>query len=197
MVEPAIEFATHFLETGNLSPARRLELSRQFSIHKWVPSAFENLLQTTSSLTDEDAEQIGFKTYHILMKAREMIDTRRKSSGTTIFASRNKKTHFSHLAHVVPPMPGSHDYLCKDHKQCGRAWKDTWKNKISKRLIHPTDPLPLHGVADFVIALEIPELSPTCKDDLVESILNHQGFLVEKSIIAAAVEAVIAFNRSL
>jgi hypothetical protein len=200
MAESATQFATHFLESSALPAARRLELSRQFSIHHWVPSAFEQLLNNfgPGTLSEDDAKRIGFKTYQILTKARELIDTRRKASGITM-RTCNISLFTSFLAQVVPAlMDGPEaDYSCADHNLCQAAWKETWKKKISKRLTHPTDPLPLHGVVDVVISAEIPGLSYTCKNDLVDKILTHEGFQVEKRILLQAIEAVVKYNKSL
>ena len=95
------QYAISYLDALTLHPARRLELSRMFHVHKWVEPAVRALLQMTfKSLSAENATQIGFHMYIMLCKTKEALEYERKLA-----------------AHCVPPMNFDQSYRCILHEK--------------------------------------------------------------------------------
>jgi hypothetical protein len=47
-----------------MSPARRIELRRMFSIHDWVEDAFRRLMEVDfADLIEDDKYRLGYKVY--------------------------------------------------------------------------------------------------------------------------------------
>lgn len=181
IIQSGIEYATYFLNELKLPPARRLELSRIFSIHEWVHSAIEGLvaMELTDLLAAEE-QQIGFETYTILSRTKAHIDRERKL-----------------IAQVPPPMKFLESFDCTDHQMCKAVWKDVWWKKVGKQIVHPMNPLALHQVPAFVAKTDFPGMYEGCKEEMEIIVRQHHGFQIEAEIIQGAVDAVVAFHRNL
>jgi hypothetical protein len=179
-------YAISYLDALTLHPARRLELSRMFQVHKWVEPAVRALLQMTfKSLSAENATQIGFHTYIMLCKTKEALEYERKLA-----------------VHCVPPMDFVQSYRCISHDKCRRTWKEIWWKRVGKKLLHPDNPLSYSDGPDFVANMDwgSADISPCCKEDMIETVRQAMGFggdSVEADITKTAVDAVIAFHKSL
>jgi hypothetical protein len=181
MIHAGSAYAIHHLELQQMSPARRIELSRMFSIHDWVEDAFRRLMEVDfADLIEDDEYRLGYKVYRIIAKTKEYIDKQRKST-----------------AQVAPPLTFLESYECMDHKTCRDVWKDGWWKKVSKRLVHPTQPISLREVADYVSGLDFTGMTAVCKAEMVDFIKNNDGFRVEDIIIRQGIDAVVAYHKSL
>ncbi|KAF8880145.1 hypothetical protein BD779DRAFT_1423961, partial [Infundibulicybe gibba] len=78
-IEGATSFSIHHLKELNLSPSRRLELSRMYSLYDWVEPALRTIVvERLSSLSEEDVKRIGFHVYTVIARAKEMMEYERK-----------------------------------------------------------------------------------------------------------------------
>lgn len=176
-------YAILFLGQLALPPPRRLELSRMYEIDEWIQPAFEALVRMElKQLSLEDVNRISFTTYIILAKAREAIDYCRKL-----------------IAAVPHSITFAESFRCYNHDKCKDAWRENWWRKLGKQLLHPTTPLEINGALDFLENMAHKDMTACCKADAMEELRNNAGskFSVEEAIIAAAVEAIMTFHRSL
>jgi hypothetical protein len=179
------EYAILFLREQVMDAAHRLELSRMFGIDEWVKPAFNELVQKNlTSLSINDVNRIGFTTYTILAKAREAIDQQRKL-----------------IAAVPPAMVFLESYKCLDHDKCKASWKETWWRKLGKQLVHPSKPLALSEVMDFLEQTKFPDMMDCCKKDMLTELQKPGGavtkFNMDEDVIGAAVTAILAYHHSL
>lgn len=63
--------ASNALESLVTSPARRIQLAREFNIPGWQISAFEDLIKSDSQLTMEDAQMLGIESVLRVTHLRE------------------------------------------------------------------------------------------------------------------------------
>jgi hypothetical protein len=181
MIDAGSAYAIHHLELQQMSPAHHIELSRMFSIHDWVEDPFRRLMDIDlADLTEDDELKLGYKVYRIITKTKEYISKQRKSA-----------------AQVAPPLTFLESYECVDHKTCREVWKDGWWKKVSKRLLHPTQPILLREVADYVSGLDFTGMTAVCKAEMVEFIRNNEGFRAEDTIIQQGIAAVVAYHKTL
>jgi hypothetical protein len=79
MVTQGTEYALFYIDELDLHPTRLLELSRMYSIDKWVRPAIQRLMRMDlSSLSEEHVNRVGFKVYTILAKPKERMEYARK-----------------------------------------------------------------------------------------------------------------------
>lgn len=75
MVTQGTEYALFYIDELDLHPTRLLELSRMYSIDKWVRPAIQRLMRMDlSSLSEEHVNRVGFKVYTILAKPKERME---------------------------------------------------------------------------------------------------------------------------
>lgn len=152
-------------------------------IDAWVKPAFKALVQADlRKLSVADVNQIGFTMYIILAKACKMINHCHKL-----------------LAAVPPEMTFFKSYLCQDHNRCKAHWRELWWKKLARKLLHPTEPLPLDEAISFLDGTNLDGIIAVCKEDMMEQMRGASGIrlAIEDEIIEAAVAAVIVYHKGL
>lgn len=105
-------------------------------------------------------------------------------------------------AYFVPPMDFNESFECLSHSKCRKAWRDVWWKKVGKKLLHPDNPLPYEEAAAFVAEMDwgAVDISACCKQEIVERVKDSVVFSnesVSADIVKTAIDAIIAFNKSL
>jgi hypothetical protein len=180
MVSSGVAYATHYLDSLDMRPARRIELARMFSIHDWVRPAVTTLLRMEmADLSDVDQQQLGPRVYSVLAKAREKLERERKL-----------------VAAMPPPMKVAESWECRSHEQCKAVWKEVWWRVIAKEILHPTRPLPFSEAPDLIARTEFKGMTLSCKQDIIGEV-QANGFQGEAGILAGVIDAVVRHHRSL
>ena len=180
-IDEGVAYAVHHLESVFMPPSHRIQLARMFSVHDRVRPAIETLLQCgLSTISDEEANNLGVKVYSIITKAREMLEHEWKLTSA-----------------YPPPMTFDPPWECKTHQMvCISIWRDFWWKKVAKQLLHPVKPLAFCDVFEFVEKeLKGPGLTASCRTSMVEEVWV-MGFM-EQQIVDSAVEAMITFHKAL
>ena len=176
MIENSIQWAVSRLNQLGLSPAHKLELARMYTIPEWVAPAIHTLiLSPLSTISENDTHRLGLCVYSIIAKAHEVIEMKRKM-----------------LAAVPPGLSLGPSASCSDleHPQCKDAWIKFWWQKVARQLLHPTNPLSLTGVVEYVATQTHPVgLNMQCKQEVIGHVVESGGLAVEEEIINSAVGA--------
>lgn len=180
-IDEGVAYAVHHLENVFMPPSRHIQLARMFSVHDWVRPAIEVMLRSElSTISEDEANNLGVKVYSIIAKAREMLERERKLT-----------------AAYPPPITFDPSWECETHQTvCISIWRDFWWKKVAKQLLHPVKPLAFRDVSEFVEKeLKGPGLRASCRTSIIEEV-RAMGFM-EQQIVDGAVEAVIAFHKAL
>ncbi|KAI6010060.1 hypothetical protein EDC04DRAFT_2610360 [Pisolithus marmoratus] len=161
----------------DLSPAHKLELPHKYSIPEWIPHATQALiLSPLAKINEEDVSQLGLRVYVIIAKACEVIECEQKT-----------------LAAVPPGLSLEPDPSCpaNQHQHCREAWTQFWWQKVAWQLLHPTKPLPLSAVIDYIADQPHPSgLRVACREIYVGEIIEGGGLHVKSAIINGATGAI-------
>ena len=180
LIEESIAWVISRLEELDLSPSRRLQLARMYGIPQWIAPATRQLIHTPlGNITASDAECLGLQVYTIIAKARERLEIEHRSIGV--------------VAPGLSLMPSVECSLAK-HSICKDVWAQLWWNKVAYRVLHPTNPLDLSALFDYVTGLPDPQgLHPQCKAMFLEQIVETGTLGVKDLVIEAAVVAIQAY----
>ncbi|KAI6099208.1 hypothetical protein EDD16DRAFT_1526988 [Pisolithus croceorrhizus] len=184
MIENSIQWAITNLEQLDLSPAHKLELARKYTIPGWIPHATQALIfSPLSAISDGDVSRLGLRVYSIITKAREMVECERKT-----------------IAAVPPGLSLDPDPSClpDQHQHCREAWIRFWWHRVAWQLLHPTKPLALCGIIDYIANQPHPDgLRVGCRERYVGEIIEGGGLHVESEIVGGATAAIEAYFASL
>ncbi|EPQ50095.1 hypothetical protein GLOTRDRAFT_112765 [Gloeophyllum trabeum ATCC 11539] len=151
LIQNAREYAIDQLSTYKSFPAPlRFHLARRYRVLAWISPAVRQLFALPyRDMSDEDMELIGLGPLSGLMRARERIETHRKSVA------------------AGPPAP-RHDVACKDQEACTRAWNHAWwgtfnKPGVAKALLHPTKPVPGYDLIEKLEDFNAVGMHPDCR----------------------------------
>ena len=184
MVENSIGWAIGKLENLGLSPAHRLELACKYSIPGWLPGAIQALISSPlAAISQEDMSRLGLRVYSIIAKAHEMIECERKT-----------------IAAIPPGLSLDPDPDCpvNEHQHCRDVWIRFWWQKVARQLLHPTQPLPLDALIDYIATQAHPDgLKGICRERYVGEIIESGGLDTEGRIINGATIAIEAYFATL
>ncbi|KIO02198.1 hypothetical protein M404DRAFT_28110 [Pisolithus tinctorius Marx 270] len=184
MIENSIEWAISNLEKLDLSPAHKLELTRRYSIPEWIPHATQALvISPLAVISKDDVSWLGLRVYSIIAKAWEMIECEQKT-----------------IAAVPPGLSLEPDPNCpaSQHQLCREAWIRFWWHKVARQLLHPTRPLPLDAVIDYIASQPHPDgLRVACRERYVGEIIEGGGLHVVDAIVDGATGAIQHYLASL
>ncbi|KAJ7171623.1 hypothetical protein C8R43DRAFT_944225 [Mycena crocata] len=182
IIKAARTFAINILQTMGLPASRRLELAGKYKIVDWVDEAVRDILkEPLSNVTDADLCRMGWKTYSILAKAKELL-----WAGTC------------RTALVAPAMVKDPDWECRNHASCQAIWPKLWFDKIGKRLLNPMVPFSLsqiHVEAAKPETFTHQALSEQCRVDMV-FIVCHKTTFPDEQIIPACVDSIVKMYES-
>ena len=118
----------------------------------------------------------------IIAQAREAIEVERKKIGA-----------------VAPGLSLAPSLACTyaKHATCKDVWARFWWTKVAYQILHPTNPLQLSAVFDYVTGLATPEgLNPQCKEEFLGQVAETGALAVEEEIIGAAIAAIQQYFSS-
>jgi hypothetical protein len=180
MIHQGADYAVFYLDQLELHPTRLLELSRMFSVEKWVGPALKRLMRMElSSLSEKEVNRIGFKVYIIIAKAKERMENERKL-----------------VSAYPPPINTVESWDCYTHAKCKSVWREGWLRTVGRQILHPTNPLSFEDTIPYIQGMEHPGMTGSCKQETVE-MLKVTGFLGEGVIVQGAIDAIIRFNNTL
>ncbi|KAI6109404.1 hypothetical protein EDD16DRAFT_1519338 [Pisolithus croceorrhizus] len=88
--------------------------------------------------------------------------------------------------------------LPDQHQHCREAWIHFWWHKVAWQLLHPTKPLALCGIINYIANQPHPDgLRVACRERYVGEIIEGGGLHVESEIIGGATAAIEAYFASL
>ncbi|KAI5984838.1 hypothetical protein EDD15DRAFT_2374740 [Pisolithus albus] len=184
MIENSILWAIANLEQLDLSPAHKLELAHKYNIPGWIPLTAQALIfSPLSAISDDDVCRLGLRAYSIIAKACEMVECERKT-----------------IAAVPPGLSLDPDPSCppNQHQHCREAWIRFWWHKVARQLLHPTKPLALSGIIDYIANQPHPDgLRVACRERYVGEIIEGGGLHVESEIVGGATAAIETYFASL
>ncbi len=152
-VEWAIQAFDSLDPDDALTPAHRLQLSFRYDLQQWVLPAVSGLMDGQVArkllrlISNDDVEQMGLRTYILVVKGIETIQAARTS-----VAIRPPQTH--------------HCPQCRfrdDEQKCNRAWRDFWLTTVSLIVLAPDHPEPLQSLITFLKNADIANFHDTCK----------------------------------
>jgi hypothetical protein len=124
-IEDGRDYAIINLDTrGDLCPATRLHLARNYRVGQWIYPGFQQLVSVPIlSLTREDIEAIQTQTFIVLVRTKARIDHHRQTC-------------------AVKAPPVVHGDGCMGRNDCERAWQNAWWGEAGRSgvviaLIHP------------------------------------------------------------
>ncbi|KAG1750998.1 hypothetical protein EDD22DRAFT_957812 [Suillus occidentalis] len=184
MISNSIKFAIGGLENLTLQPTRRLELARLYSIPQWIAPAIREIIPLSlANTTDTEAAQMGFKVYTIIAQAKEVIERERRA-----------------LAAYPPSLLIAPSFSCsvRSHSRCKEAWSGFWWKKVARAILHPMNPLPLTQVLQVIVEAPLPDgMNITCRQAMVDAMVDLNGLEVEERIIEGVIRAVTSYFSSL
>lgn len=184
MISNSIKFTIGGLENLTLQPTRRLELARLYSIPQWIAPAIREIIPLSlANTTDTEAAQMGFKVYTIIARAKEVIERERRA-----------------LAAYPPSLLIAPSFSCsiRSHSRCKEAWSGFWWKKVARAILHPMNPLPLTQVLQLIVEAPLPEgMNITCRQAMVDAMVDLNGLEVEERIIEGVIRAVTSYFSSL
>ncbi|KAJ7707933.1 hypothetical protein B0H14DRAFT_2646744 [Mycena olivaceomarginata] len=162
-----------------LSPACRLELACCYGIDDWVEPAVKWILNHPfKDLTPDDLSRIGLQVFAILVKGKEHMDVEIKRT-----------------ASIAPAMIEDLSWECQNHKSCAKVWKCSWRDHISRRLLHPMFPIRPQEILWHVQKFESHSgLNPRCLQDMCSLIQEDSFFFDERVVEATAHEILKSHN---
>ena len=170
-----ITWVINRFEKLNLSPAQRLQLAQMYGIPQWIAPATQQFINTPlDDIAASDTKCLDLWVYTIIAQAHERVEIECRSIG------------------VVPPglslMP-SLECSSTKHSICKDVWAQVWWNKVAYWVLHPTNPLHLSAVFDYVTGLPDPRgLNPQCKAKFLEQIVATGTLGVEDLVIEGAIK---------
>ncbi|KAJ7489639.1 hypothetical protein B0H11DRAFT_2229662 [Mycena galericulata] len=176
----ATAYAKSVLVGLDLSSVRILQIAKRFAIHDWVEAAVRKLVPIVGTLGSDDALALGPITLNILNQAKCAIDTERL-----------------YVAHVAPKLTSADELNYGDcsqanHGSCERSVKELWWNLVGRKVLHPTNPMALDAIGEFLHRTTFHGMSQKCQDNMV--IKWTTNFFEEQSIMDEAVKAVKEFH---
>ncbi|KAG6835623.1 hypothetical protein H0H93_016423 [Arthromyces matolae] len=178
-ITSGITFACHSIEQLDLRPTRMMYLGIHFSKASWIRQAVIGLMDIPlNQISYEEICAMGLKAMVTVAKAREMFEGEMKQ-----------------LTYSPPPVPysTSQEY-CPSHDTCISTWQDIWIRKISRELIHPTNPLRLEHLISCIRTTQHPGMTLTCKEAAVDSLAGRPIFQCKVQIMAQAVQAICSYH---
>lgn len=173
LIEDGVRFAQEHLANITMSPVHRLELAQRLRIPQWISSPLKHLIdQPLASMSLNDIEHIGLHAFAVIAKARETI-----------------KHEVQLLAASPPLLPASS--TCRTHNECKTVWIEGWYKKIHFELLHPKKPLPLEDLVDVIYITDYPNLTMSCKEGGVRSLLDSDSLRAPEKIKDIAVETLL------
>jgi len=157
MLDAGVEWAIQALDSldmeDSLTPSHRLQLSFRYDIEQWILPAVSCLVDWQAArkllrlISNDDIEQMGVRTYALIVRGVEAIQAARTSVA------------------ITPPSI-DHCPQCQIHHEdrtCTRAWHDFWFTTIPLIILAPDHPKPLHSLVDFLRKTDIRNVRNTCK----------------------------------
>jgi len=182
-IESSIHWAVGRLEQLGLTSTHKLLLAKTYAIIHWVAPAICHLISAPlSEISQNDAASLDTRTYSIIAQAREAIEVERKKIGA-----------------VAPGLSLAPSLACTyaKHATCKDVWARFWWTKVAYQILHPTNPLQLSAVFDYVTGLATPEgLNPQCKEEFLGQVAETGALAVEEEIIGAAIAAIQQYFSS-
>jgi hypothetical protein len=157
MMDAGVEWAIRALDSldmeDSLTPAHRLQLSFRYEIKQWILPAVSGLVDRQAGrkllrlISNDDVEQMGVRTYTLIVRGVEAIQAARTSVAITPSA-------IDHCAQCQ---------INHEDRACTRAWHDFWVATIPLIVLAPDHPKPLHSLVDFLKKTDIRNVRNACK----------------------------------
>ncbi len=156
-MEPSVDWAIQALDCLDsdqaLTPANRLQLACRYKIERWILPAVSRLIDRQESrkrlrlITNDDIDQIGWRTYVIISKAVETVQAAR-------------------TAVAITPPTVYHSPPCRLHQKeqdCNRAWAHFWHTTVLRVLLAADNPMSLACIPTFLQQENIKDFQESCK----------------------------------
>ncbi|KAJ6466900.1 hypothetical protein C8R45DRAFT_1172266 [Mycena sanguinolenta] len=177
-ITEAIVYAKSTLHTMYLSPARKLELARMFSLldRDWIDKPIRRLITNELNIIAQAKETLWFET-----RLACSVPPKLEDAASAAWVSDEH-----------------------DHRVCVEVFNEVWWGRIAKKVMDPFKPWAWFEVAENVKATPFQVqrvggwkvLADQCKADVVARI-EAEGFFSENAVIEAAAQAVERYFRSL
>ena len=173
MMDSGVDWAIQTLDSDMmLTPANRLQLAFRYKIQKWILPAVSSLIDRQESrkrlrlITNNDIEQMGWRTYIIISKGVETVQAARTAVAST-------------------PPTVHHSPQCRLHHQesdCTQAWENFWRSKVLQALLAADSLMPLVSLPPFLQRTSIKNFHDTCKTLTLFHFNSTEVLKVETSV---------------
>lgn len=157
MMDSGVDWAIQALDCldsdAALSPTHRLQLAFRYKIQQWILPAVSSLIDRQVSrkqlrlFTNDDIDQMGIRTYIVISKGIEAVQSARTSVAIT-----------TPIVHHSPQ--------CRLHQKdqdCTQAWVSFWLTTIPRTLLAADNPMPLQSLSSFLQQTSVKNVHDTCK----------------------------------
>ena len=184
MMDAGVEWAITAFDSLDLedalTPAHRLQLSFRYDLRQWILPAVSGFMDRQIArkqlrlISSDDVEQMGLRTYMLIVKGIETIQAARTSVA------------------IIPPCV-HHCPECRvrdEESSCNRAWRDFWVVTIPLVILAPDNPRTLHSLVPFLTDAKIRNFRDTCKTLTISHFEQTDILSIETSVkdrIASAI----------
>jgi hypothetical protein len=177
MMDSGVEWSIRGLDSLDpeeaITPSHRLQLAFRYKIEKWVFRAVNDIFDRQAgrkqlrSITNEDIENMGVRTFVLIAKDIE-----------TVQASR--------ISVVVNAPIAYHSPHCSLNQQrerdCAHAWRDYWRTIVPQMLLAADQPTPLQDLAAFLRHTEIRHVENACKLQILSQFEQAGVLTIEPTV---------------
>lgn len=172
------ESAIYHLCTYNdkiLPLIEKIYLARLYNIPSFIRLAFQALCDHAiklQSLLPHDIRKLGLEVFAVLAKVKEAIEA--------------EQVLVAYHAPKIMYITADLDCWFDQHKECRRAWRKAWWDKMTREILQPSMPFSLKFpvmAKRQVELLEVPGMTKRCQDAMVDFVLVPAGLMQNKPIL--------------
>ena len=173
-VDNARNWAIFYLERSSIGNAEKLYLGVTYHINHWIRPAFFSLLTTPLPIIRNQVPILGMEIFVVLMCAKDAVDTERR------------------LLCLAPPLIHDPPYHpCASREICEKIWKEIWSKKVTKRLLHPNEPILVESLPTYIGGLTLKGMSPECQLAATQILTVGNGLQGEQRAVNATIVAIV------
>ncbi|KAJ3505026.1 hypothetical protein NMY22_g17727 [Coprinellus aureogranulatus] len=158
---------------GVFHPPLKFRLARTYGILQWVEPAVRAMLGWPGTrFTEEDAHEVGFDVYCLMLSTKFKVDDVRKV-----------------LAYNAPPLVTGDN--CLTPGACKSGWVDAWWTALAPHILHPSWPTVGDRIKYYLEAKKnIPGVCEGCYRKTVESMRGDGTFERDSNLVEECVSRI-------
>jgi hypothetical protein len=153
-----------------LTPAHRLQLSFRYDLKQWILPAISAIMDQQVArrqlrlISSDDVEQMGVKTYILIVKGVEAIQAARVSV-------------------AINPPSAHHCPDCQEEYNCSRTWQEFWVSTVPLVVLAPDiRKPPLQSLVTFLRKANIKNYRDACKSLTLSHFEQTEVLKVESTV---------------